>query len=123
MKRILVADDFPDTLNLMVIILRQLCDVDVASDGSSALSLWQQRLDEGEPYALCLLDVAMPDMTGLEVLKKIKEQKPDCPVLLFTADTSVETSCLGVYAGASEVLHKPLDPPILRETIEKYLRA
>lgn len=105
---ILVVDDWPDTLDLVVHIL---CvngfDVELASSGPEALQKFEAALGSERPFELVLTDVSMPEMDGLELCHRIKAQKPDCPVLLFTASADIPTRVLGRYEGADAVLDKP----------------
>ena len=79
--------------------------VDTAASGEAAL----QRL-EAEPYRLMLLDIKMPGMDGVEVLKRGKELQPDLFVVMMTAYATVETAVEAMKIGALDYLIKPFDP-------------
>lgn len=61
------------------------------------------------PYDLVILDINLPDMSGLEVLKKIRQQKIQVPILLLTARAEVSSRIEGLNAGADDYLPKPFD--------------
>ncbi|SRR3990172_3302946 len=112
MKKILVIDDEP--------IVRTSCirslspegyEVKSASSGKEALELL-----ENEPFNLVLLDLKMPDMDGIEVLKKIKDTWPDTKVVMITGYSTVETAVKTLKLGAFSYLEKPFTPDTLLET-------
>jgi heterodisulfide reductase subunit A len=95
--------------------------VDAAESGPDAL----EKLTK-QSYHLMLLDIKMPDMDGVEVLKRAKEMRPDLAVVMMTAYATVETAVEAMKIGALEYLMKPFDPdslvPLvikLYETIER----
>ncbi len=117
MKKILVIDDEP--------IVRTSCirslspegyEVKSASSGKEALELL-----ENEPFNLVLLDLKMPDMDGIEVLKKIKDTWPDTKVVMITGYSTVETAVKTLKLGAFSYLEKPFTPDTLLETAKEAL--
>lgn len=112
MKKILVIDDEP--------IVRTSCirslspegyEVKLASSGKEALELLEK-----ESFNLVLLDLKMPDMDGIEVLKKIKDTWPDTKVVMITGYSTVETAVKTLKLGAFSYLEKPFTPDTLLET-------
>jgi two-component system, OmpR family, response regulator len=86
-------------------------DIATAGDGSSALAAARaQRPD------VVVLDVMLPDMSGLDVLRKLREQNPQLPVLLLTAKDAVEDRIAGLTAGGDDYVTKPfsLEEVVLR---------
>ncbi len=83
-------------------------DVNIAASGQEALDL----LKNGE-YHLMLLDIKMPGMDGVEVLKKAKEAAPDLSVVMMTAYATVETAVEAMKEGAIDYLMKPFDLEVL----------
>jgi two-component system OmpR family response regulator len=77
-------------------------DVDTAGDGRTAVT----KARETRPDVV-VLDVMLPDMTGLEVLRKLRAQVPGLPVLLLTAKDSVEDRIAGLTAGGDDYVTKP----------------
>jgi len=76
--------------------------VDVALDGEKGLEM---ALDE--VHDLIILDISLPKMDGLQVLKKLRQQKVNIPVLLLTVRATIEDKVLGLDAGADDYLTKP----------------
>lgn len=79
--------------------------VDMAESGFEAL----EKLSKG-PFDLMLVDVKMPGMDGVEVLKRSKEISPGIPVVMMTAYATVETAVEAMKVGAFDYLMKPFDP-------------
>jgi heterodisulfide reductase subunit A len=82
--------------------------VDMAGSGEEALSKLA-----GQTYQLMLLDIKMPGMDGVEVLKRAKEIRPDLQVVMMTAYATVETAVEAMKLGARDYLLKPFDPEAL----------
>lgn len=81
------------------------CDVEVVKSGTEALSVMERR-----PIDVVLLDLRMPGMDGMAVLKAIKEKWPETEVVIITGYPSVETAKEAVRLGAFDYLAKPLGP-------------
>lgn len=81
------------------------CEVETAENGQEALQILGKR-----PFDLVLLDLRMPGMDGLEVLKSIKEQWPESEVIVITGFPSVESAKQAVTLGAYDYLAKPAGP-------------
>ena len=88
--------------------------VDMAESGEDAL----RKFDKGK-FDLFLLDMKMPGMSGLELLKKIKESDPDAIVILITAFASVPTAITALKDGAYDYVTKPVDPDELAHLVKK----
>jgi CheY-like chemotaxis protein len=71
---------------------------------------------------LVLSDINMPGMTGLEMLPKVKEMRPEVPVIMITAYGDPETKRKALAGGASGLLTKPIDFSLLREEIDTRLQ-
>jgi two-component system response regulator CpxR len=114
-SRVLLVDDereFVQTLSERL----QLRDVGsaIAYDGKSALTL----VEEDGPEVL-ILDLKMPDMDGIEVLKKVKKQRPEIEVIILTGHGSASDRKLCLQLGAFEYLQKPMDINHLSEVLKK----
>jgi len=81
------------------------CDVEMVKDGEEALWVMEQR-----PADVVLLDLRMPGMDGMSVLKVIKQKWPETEVVIITGYPSVETAKEAVRLGAFDYLSKPLGP-------------
>ena len=101
--RILIAED---ERNLNRILAKQLSasgyTVDACFDGQEALDYL-----EAEPYDAIILDIMMPKVDGLTVLRRIRAKNIDTPVLFLTARDSIADRVAGLDAGADDYLTKP----------------
>jgi CheY-like chemotaxis protein len=101
-------------------LLRDLgVTVDLAENGREAV----ERLAE-RPYDLVLMDMQMPEMDGLEATRAIRDlpQHADVPVVALTANAFTDDRERCLQAGMNGFLPKPLDPALLREALERWLR-
>ena len=92
--------------------------VDTAENAQDAL----QKL-ETETYDLLFIDIKMPGMDGVELLKRVKEDLPDVIVVMITAHGSIESAIEAMKAGASDYLMKPFDPENLELLVEKVVQV
>jgi DNA-binding NtrC family response regulator len=100
---LLVVDDdaeFRDTLRNR--FTRQGFEVQTAANGREALALGERR-----NFDVAIFDMMMPEMTGLELLKRFKESHPDCEVILLTGQGSIESAVEAMKLGAYDYLQKP----------------
>lgn len=117
MIKILVADDHAIVREGLKQILVETSDIVVAgeaSDGNQALN----QVRKGD-YDLVLLDIAMPGMSGLEVLKQLKSERPDLPVLMLSMYPEEQYAVRTLKAGASGYLTKESAPDELIAAIRK----
>ena len=89
--------------------------VDAAESGAEALEKASR-----ETYHLMLLDIKMPGMDGVEVLKRAKEMRPELPVVMMTAYATVETAVEAMKIGALDYLMKPFNPDTLMPLVIKF---
>lgn len=114
MPKILVVDDeVKMCFTLTKLFEMSNYPVTVAHDGVEAL----EKIDSFQPHCI-LLDIRMPKMNGLEVLKIVKEQHPEIVILMSTAVASEESRKECLEAGAAEYLLKPIDFKMLLATIK-----
>jgi two-component system KDP operon response regulator KdpE len=113
----LVVDDEPGILRLIELELSaQGFEVIMASGGNEAL----KRIDERRPD-IAVLDIVMPDISGLEVMRRIRERFP-VPVVLLTAKDSEQDKVRGLDLGADDYLGKPFSPEELTARVRAILR-
>jgi DNA-binding NtrC family response regulator len=116
-SRILVVDDDPDILELLSDRLQLLgFDVSGARDGQEALSTLRR-----EAPPLTLLDLQLPRLSGLEVLKAIQREGLETTVIVITAWGTPERAVEAMRAGAYDFVPKPVDPAHLEVVIRKAL--
>ncbi len=114
-SKVLLVDDereFVQTLSERL-LLRDMTSA-VTYDGESALNI----VDEDEPEVM-ILDLKMPGIDGIEVLRKVKATKPEIEVIILTGHGSEadRKECMGL--GAFAYLHKPVDIDLLSDTLRK----
>ena len=86
------------------------CNTRAAEDGRQAISVMEE-----QDFDVVLLDLRMPDLDGMDVLKTIKQRWPSSEVVVITGYPSIETAKQAVRLGAFNYLTKPLDPTELRK--------
>jgi DNA-binding response OmpR family regulator len=117
--RILIVDDEPPVVQLLSDYLtRQGFEVSGAYSGVQTLA----RLSQQQPDVV-LLDVRMPELDGVEVLRRIRENYPRIPVLMVSGNDDVELAKETVALGAFDYILKPVDFPYLLRAIDKMLAA
>ena len=115
-KVLVIEDDF-DIGEVARRVLKANYDVEVATDGAAGLAAWKERRHD-----LVLLDVMLPKMDGGEVLGSILAQDPIQPVVIMTADGTMERCASFMLSGAVDFISKPFRTPQLRSVCEKALR-
>jgi len=115
--KILIVDDQPSNLDILT---QELEDrgytIDTASNGTAAL----QKLDSSRPD-LIILDYMMPGLTGLDVLKKIRENGNGIPVVIVTAHATIDRAVQAMKEGAYDFVTRPVDPEHLTLVVRKAL--
>jgi DNA-binding NtrC family response regulator len=115
--RILVVDDEEIVIKSCVRILGGgEYQVDTAADGFAAL-----RKIEENGYDVVILDIMMPKMDGLEVLRRVKESHPDVDVIMVTGLSQIDTAVQAMKLGALDYLSKPFDPDELQLVVKRAL--
>ena len=121
---VLVVDDEPDVEALFRQQFRrdlraERFVMDFANSAADALSRITSTI--GQSLILILSDINMPGMTGLEMLPKVKEMRPEVPVIMITAYGDADTKRKALESGAIGLLTKPIDFTLLREEIDSRL--
>ena len=121
---VLVVDDEPDVEALF----RQQFRRDLRAErfvmdfaGSAADALTRITSPIEQTLILILSDINMPGMTGLEMLPKVREMRPDVPIIMITAYGDSETKRKAIEGGATGLLTKPIDFTLLRKEIDTRL--
>ncbi|MDE5939017.1 MAG: response regulator transcription factor [Lachnospiraceae bacterium] len=105
--RILIAEDEVELAKgLKFLLEKNKFTVDVAYDGAAALEHF-----DCHDYDVLILDIMMPKVNGLEVLKKIRAAGSGVPILMLTAKAEIEDRVAGLEAGADDYLPKPFASP------------
>jgi CheY-like chemotaxis protein len=121
---VLVVDDEPDVEALFRQQFRrdlraQRFVMDFANSATEALARIASTIEQS--LILILSDINMPGMTGLEMLPRVKELRPEVPVIMITAYGDPATKRKAIESGATGLLTKPIDFALLRSEIDARL--
>jgi DNA-binding NtrC family response regulator len=115
--RVLIVDDEADSREALAELTQRWgYDVQTAADGTEAL----RRAIEGHPDVI-LTDLVMPNMDGLWLLRALRAEIPECPVVLLTGRGTIQTAVQAIKEGAYDFIEKPLEIPRLRIVLERAL--
>lgn len=117
-KNILIIEDTPMHLTKLSDLLSEY-ELRVATSGSKGIELANKH-----KFDLILLDILMPDMSGYEVLKHLKQNHvtKEIPVILITSMDSTEAEYIGLEAGAIDFIKKPFSDQIVMSRIKIHLK-
>ena len=117
--KILIVDDDPEVrMATRDFLASKGYEVAVAEGGREAL-----RMLDASPVDVVLLDVAMPDMDGMETLKRIVASHPAMPVIMVTANADIEITSKVLQLGAPDYVPKPFDLDSRDQAISIQLSA
>lgn len=116
-NKILIVDD---EKNIRMTLSQALADMDVetetAVNGEEALSTLKDA-----DFGLVLLDLRMPGMDGMEVLKKLRKDRPDIRVVIITAHGTIDSAVDAMKLGAVDFIQKPFTPGEIRQMVSKII--
>jgi DNA-binding NtrC family response regulator len=115
--RILVVDDEEIVVKSC---LRILGEGDYEAEGVESGEEALRRI-EARPYDVVILDIMMPKVDGLEVLRRVKESHPDIDVIMVTGLSQIDTAVRSMKLGAFDYLPKPFDPDELKVVVGRAL--
>jgi two-component system alkaline phosphatase synthesis response regulator PhoP len=117
-SRILVVDDEPSIVTLLKFNLEQAgFTVETALNGTEGY-----KLASGETHDLIVLDLMLPGMDGMEICKRLRQEKIKTPILMLTAKGDEFDKILGLELGADDYLTKPFSPREVVARIKAILR-
>tara|TARA_B100000886_G_scaffold303231_1_gene233769 strand:- start:46 stop:747 length:702 start_codon:yes stop_codon:yes gene_type:complete len=117
-EKVLIVEDESDIRDLIHFnLFKEKYDVEIASDGPSAISTF----NEFRPR-LILLDLMLPGMSGLEICREIKRVDASCLVIMVTARGEEEDIIKGFEMGADDYISKPFSPKVLVARVKAVLR-
>lgn len=121
--KILVIDDMATMRKIIKNMLTQIGfkNITEADDGATAWPMIQDALNSPSPYEFIVSDWNMPQMSGLDLLKKVRETEElkKLPFLMITAEAEQGNVVIAVKAGVSNFIVKPFSAAVLKEKIEK----
>jgi DNA-binding NtrC family response regulator len=114
---VLVVDDDPTARRMLDVRMRALgCQVAMAESGREALAAVERDLP-----AVILLDLQMPQMDGMEVLRTLNREGVEVPTIVITAHGTIETAVEAMKEGAIDFILKPFDPQYLEIAVRRAL--
>ncbi|AVD55260.1 MULTISPECIES: response regulator transcription factor [Heyndrickxia] len=115
--KLLIVEDNVSLLESMKRMLEDEFEVETATDGEEALYLAQQNI-----FDIILLDVMLPEMDGFSILKTLRKDRVETPVLFVTAKDSLEDRVTGLEIGGDDYIVKPFQAAELKARIRASLR-
>jgi DNA-binding response OmpR family regulator len=116
-KKVLIVDDDERVVQSIAGVLEdEGFRVATARSGEEAMGIFQQKVPD-----VTLLDIWMPGMDGIEVLKRLKWIAPDCQVIMISGHATISTAMTAVKLGAFDFIEKPLSLDVLLMTIRRAL--
>lgn len=119
--RILLVDDEPLVLRACQRILKELPEVETVSLDCPKTASELLKSEETENFDLAILDIFMPGMTGLELLRDIRSHNPELSIILITGSPTLETAVEGLRLGASDYVIKPILPDDFLTRVRRVL--
>jgi DNA-binding NtrC family response regulator len=117
--RILVVDDeLTVCKSIRKVLIREDCEVDMALSGEEAL-----RKEADEPYDVMIVDLMMPGLSGLDLLKMLKAGNPKARIIMVTGYPTMRNTLHAIQLGAMDFLPKPFLPTTLRNLVAAALEA
>lgn len=117
-RKVLIVDDELGGREALRMILKDNYEVIPAENGKSGLKAFsEQKVDA------VILDILMPDIDGIEVLKRMKAEDAELPVIMVTATQSVKTAVDAMKLGAFDYITKPYDTNEIKLVLEKAIRS
>ncbi len=111
--RVLLVDDEKDFVEVLAERMRSRgLEVTCATSGREAISAV-----EAQTFDAALLDLAMPDLDGLETLRRLHEIQPELQVMILSGRATVKTAVEAIRLGATDIFEKPTDVETLVERI------
>ena len=114
MRILMIEDDAPLARSIAALLRAGGNAVDHVATGADALAVVA-----GEPYAVVILDVGLPDIDGFTVLERLRRRGEKVPVLMLTARDALDDRVRGLDLGADDYLRKPFEP----QELEARVRA
>ena len=121
MIRVLIADDHLIVREGLKQVLSKYMDIEIGGEAQTCRETLKKVMEEA--FDIVLLDVKMPDRLGLDIIKEIKEEKPDLPVLMLSAYPEEQYAMAALKSGAAGYLVKESLPIELIKAIREVYRG
>jgi len=119
MQKILIIDDDEMQLRLQrILLVDEGYTVHTTADGPQGITIFKKH-----KFDLVLLDLGLPSMSGIEVLKEIRRLDSKAKVIVVTGYPSVESTVLAMRAGAYDYIQKPVDVKLMLKKIATALSS
>jgi len=117
-EKILIVDDVPENIELLIILLKDQYEIIASKDGKKVMELLEKERPD-----LILLDIMMPEINGYEVCSMIKlhEEYMDIPIIFLTAKAQIEDLQQGFECGCVDYITKPFQPIELELRVKTHL--
>lgn len=114
MTRLLIAEDEERMRRLLGMLLSNAdYELELVADGREALNAFKEN-----PHDVVITDLRMPNMTGMELIKEIREEDQDVPIIVITAFGSIESAVDAMRAGATDYITKPFEEARIKLAIQ-----
>ena len=120
--KILIVDDDPTQRRILEELVKRYGFDTVTADGASQ-GLDILEASRSKPVDLIILDLVMPEIDGLEFLERLSAHRTTVPVIVQTAQGSIETVVKAMRAGADDFVVKPINPERLKISIQNLLKV
>lgn len=124
--KVLIVDDMSTMRKIIKNMLTQIgyTNITEADDGATAWPMITGAIDAKVPFEFIVSDWNMPQMSGLDLLKKVRETPglEKLPFLMITAEAEQGNVVIAVKAGVSNFIVKPFSPQVLKEKVEKIFK-
>ncbi len=124
--KIIIIDDMATMRKIIKNMMKQIgfTNLAEADDGATAWPMIQEAQASGEPYEFIVSDWNMPKMSGLDLLKNMRDSEDfkSTPFLMITAEAEQGNVVIAVKAGVSNFIVKPFSAQVLKEKIEKIFK-
>jgi DNA-binding NtrC family response regulator len=115
---VMIVDDEPDMLSMLRLVMKKKCGCEVVTASSGAVAL--QKLPDSNP-AVIVTDIKMPDLDGLELLKKIRDYDSTISVIIMTGHGTIDMAVQALKDGAYDFLQKPFDKDHIARVVDNCL--
>ncbi len=117
-KILVVDDEITVCKSIRQVLVREDCEVDMAQSGEEAL-----RMEGERPYDVLIVDLMMPGLSGLDLLRMLKARNPKARIIMVTGYPTMKNTLQAMQLGAADFLPKPFLPTTLRKLVAAALAA